>query len=392
MCVGGVMSRLTVTKRDLLEVTERIYDASLNPDGWQDVVDAVQKLVPMAGVGLSGMYAADNPAYFFSHQGYDDGVIDQFLKDYTSINPWRELMPFIGAGNVLISDDCPFTRRVYRTPYYSFLRENHIGAGVGVSLSNEDSRVFYLSVDYDQRISEQINAPIAAVVNELAPHLARSFETCHRTANLRSRGATLAAMIDHLALPAVAVTSNLEIRFCNGEGQDLIADQNGISQDQQGRLTLEDRKAQDALRSSIRAATAIEWAGTSPTCVSFASKGSKALNKITVVPLKADQSIARNSLGGFLSDNERLALLIIANQGNRDKILKDRLRQKFELTEKQADLAIRLLQGKSVTQCAAESGTAKSTIKNHLQALFNKTETNRQPELIALLHKVSADW
>ena len=68
----------------------------------------------------------------------------------------------------------------------------------------------------------------------------------------------------------------------------------------------------------------------------------------------------------------------------------DMIAKVFELTPAQARLAIRLAGGSSVEEAALESGVALETARSHLKAIFNKTETHRQGELVALLNKVSA--
>lgn len=62
----------------------------------------------------------------------------------------------------------------------------------------------------------------------------------------------------------------------------------------------------------------------------------------------------------------------------------------FELTPAQARFAVKIATGRSVEEAAAELGVALETARNHLKALFSKTETHRQGELVALLNKGSA--
>ncbi|QPF85423.1 hypothetical protein IC762_03570 [Bradyrhizobium genosp. L] len=60
----------------------------------------------------------------------------------------------------------------------------------------------------------------------------------------------------------------------------------------------------------------------------------------------------------------------------------------FELTPAQARLATRLARGTSIEDAAKEAGVALATARNQLKAIFQKTGTHRQAELVALLHKV----
>jgi DNA-binding CsgD family transcriptional regulator len=61
----------------------------------------------------------------------------------------------------------------------------------------------------------------------------------------------------------------------------------------------------------------------------------------------------------------------------------------FGLTPAQAKLAVRIASGSSVEEAAAELGVGSETMRKHLKAVFAKTDTHRQGELVALLSKLS---
>src|SRR4051812_24609566 len=61
------------------------------------------------------------------------------------------------------------------------------------------------------------------------------------------------------------------------------------------------------------------------------------------------------------------------------------LRKYFGLTAAEARLAVRLASGDTLTTAASESTVARETAHNQLKAVFAKTNTHRQSELVALL-------
>ncbi len=67
-----------------------------------------------------------------------------------------------------------------------------------------------------------------------------------------------------------------------------------------------------------------------------------------------------------------------------------RLQQMFGLTSAEAQLATSLAAGQTPLEIARNSKLSRTTIRSHLAALFSKTDTNRQSELVALLNQVSA--
>ena len=63
--------------------------------------------------------------------------------------------------------------------------------------------------------------------------------------------------------------------------------------------------------------------------------------------------------------------------------------QLFGLTTAQTRLAVKLAIGHSLEQAATELGISSETARQHLKAIFTKTDTHRQGELVALLGKTS---
>jgi len=65
------------------------------------------------------------------------------------------------------------------------------------------------------------------------------------------------------------------------------------------------------------------------------------------------------------------------------------LQQMFGLTGAETQLALRLAQGEAPLDIARDCHLSRTTIRSQLAALFQKTETRRQAELVALLGRVS---
>lgn len=64
------------------------------------------------------------------------------------------------------------------------------------------------------------------------------------------------------------------------------------------------------------------------------------------------------------------------------------LREIFGLTAAEAQLAMSLGRGKELAQIAAERGVSLMTLRVQLKSVFEKTETHRQAELVALIAKL----
>jgi DNA-binding CsgD family transcriptional regulator len=67
------------------------------------------------------------------------------------------------------------------------------------------------------------------------------------------------------------------------------------------------------------------------------------------------------------------------------------LRERFHLTRAESGLALHLAQGATLADAADALGIAYNTTRSHLRAIFAKTNTHRQVELITLLRTIGSE-
>jgi DNA-binding CsgD family transcriptional regulator len=61
----------------------------------------------------------------------------------------------------------------------------------------------------------------------------------------------------------------------------------------------------------------------------------------------------------------------------------------FHFSPRETEIASALVQGHSIDSMAASLGISRNTARNHVQALFQKTRTNRQADLIRVLDRIA---
>jgi DNA-binding CsgD family transcriptional regulator len=65
------------------------------------------------------------------------------------------------------------------------------------------------------------------------------------------------------------------------------------------------------------------------------------------------------------------------------------LKQVFDLTKTEARIATQLLCGQTMQEVAEHNGVSIGTIRSQTKAIFAKTQTNRQAELVGLLTRLA---
>lgn len=81
----------------------------------------------------------------------------------------------------------------------------------------------------------------------------------------------------------------------------------------------------------------------------------------------------------------RTAVIVLRDPARRLRLPTSNIEHLFNLTPAEARLAQLLAEGHSVDEAAMQLGVSKHTTRSQLQAIFNKTGTNRQGELVRML-------
>ena len=146
-----------------------------------------------------------------------------------------------------------------------------------------------------------------------------------------------------------------------------------------GRLWLDDKRAKsllDAFLDQMRATPDTSALTVSPIAVPRREKP-----PLVIRVLPVDGAARTPFLGAR-------ALLLLSDLSWRSRPPSEALAVTFGLSPAEARLASLVATGLSTEQAANELGIARATARNHLKAVFAKTGTHRQGELIALLSRL----
>ncbi len=90
---------------------------------------------------------------------------------------------------------------------------------------------------------------------------------------------------------------------------------------------------------------------------------------------------SRSEIDGSLSTHY---LVLVVDQSARDKALNPEFISRYDLTDKEQAVLVKLIHGQSIKQLSETSFVSANTIKSHLQSLYRKTNTASQAEIIHL--------
>jgi len=350
------------------KIVASILEAAVDPSRWTDALEAVSKatgsfgaiILPVPGAGSGGI-----PRTASMEESFEvyvrDGWIGRDLR-YRSA-------PLIHSRRVVTDLDLISEDQLARSPYYQeFLAPHGLRWFAGVGIACGEAR-FVLSL---QRTIEQ--GPFSPEQVELLKDLSGRLEAAAAIIVALS-GARAEAALAAFELSGAAVVLldgfGKVIRL-NNSAEALLSGDLDI---RHGYLTSSSPRATTKLDKLLHVLLNSEQSVALQLPVSLPREGKR--------PILAYPARLPRMMDNFLGPARGLIVLI-------DLELQPRapgaaLRAIFGLTETESKLAAKLASGVPIQVCAEEFRMTYETARKHLKAIFAKTDTHRQAELVALV-------
>lgn len=355
-----------------------IYDAAMAPALWDQALDRLAALFrPTSTVCLAmerfGSSAPD--ATYWCGSSIEREMQDYYRREL-AFNSDKATMYLYYPRFPLVS---PFLRTSMETD------EDFIAAD-SYELWNRPMNMFYFVSSKVFATEDEIallhlgrkrsdgdfGAEDVARLAVLAPHVRRAVQMQRRLALAEAAHASL----DGLAWAIAFVDAEGRLLSCNAAAEALLAAGDGLAL-RRGRLVAVAPRETGALRAAIRqAALAVAGAAAPPAVLALPRPSLKRALEVLVAPLRGEAARPGQppTVAVFVSDPERRA-----------KPAAEVLRGLYGLSRAEAALAAALVEGHGLGAAADRLGISQATAKTQLQAVFAKTDTSRQAQLVHLL-------
>ncbi len=386
-------------------LVHRIYDASLAPERWPEVMAGV---VQACGAKRGGLFTPQHtPAQggLMIPVDLPDSMMALWAARFSGVenDPFTRAAVARGLfreGLALDGDDLVPTRTLLPTPFYRELWSPvDIGRMCGgVVFDSTDAHKLPTVVVLFRRLQDPpFGSAELTLVRRFVAHLSRALGVMFHLRGAQWREASKRATLDRLGCGVVLVCARDGVTFMNGAAARQVAQgalwRMEAVQGEPPMLRLAPRLARfeaDFRRAIAGAldplalaedehfshALLLPDAQGRPVCVVHTAplRGSWASGPPPYEPLgTAPQAIL------FLYD-------LTAALSVRPSLLM----QLFELTEAEARVALQVLQGGSAGEMARAMGVATNTVRAQLQAVYAKTGTHRRADLLKLLLSLAA--
>jgi len=371
---------MTSNEDRLLGLIELAYEAASDAARWPALLQGLASALGCEVVAFDLHDREARVARVQHHVGPQDASLQRAYEDYYAArNVFLHARPdltFSGAirnGEAIVPD-----RDAMRSEYFNdFLRRISVLHAVGMVPLREGSVMALLS------LMRRIGAPSfsdddLALLGRFMPHLQRATVIQRRLREVELERAAASEALDRLQYGVVVLDEQGKVMLVNTAADEMLSANDGL-RTASHRLTAVAPDDAETLRRSIVQACAPPGRLTLDVgaFLRISRPSGRRPFGLTIAPLRIatlDLATRRPAAVVFVSDPDRSSTGAQAN-----------FQRLFGLTASEANVADRLLGGRSLEEIAADRGTSLNTTRTNLKRVLAKTGVHTQAELMRLL-------
>ncbi len=369
---------MSLTKQ-YLQIVDLIYEAALQPELWPNVMNSIQNAVSGCGT-LLGTDVGGQPSSL-EFTGYDSLAMTRFATHYADKSYVWSLLPRAAEG-ALIHDRHVLPAQQRRRDVFAneWAVEYDTTDCVVIPLVKRPNLTAFAVLARSPGCGE-FDDEALEFSKRLVPHLQRAVQIKARLDDAEIRAELSIDVIETLEDGVIFVTAESEVTYANRAGLRLLAANDAALSLRGAFLRANKSDIKMSLGRLIAGASGRIGEGERVGGM-LAIEMKNQMRPLTVfcVPLPASQrgSLARHPT----------AMLLLSDTARTIQTPASALSALFHLTPAEARLALHLAGGLTLAEAASAFGVTRTTVTSQLSAIFKKTHTNRQGELIGLLHNL----
>lgn len=371
-------------KDDLLD---QIYETAYEPATWPAVFERLADRLGGSGAWLSQLDALDGSGGSTEDPlaRIDPIWLQRYAEYFAALNPLqhvndphkflREWQPIVHTDEAWIPKD-----KLVRTEFYDgFLAPQKIYSILWIRLVKNGTQTATLNVTRPKH-RDRFEEKQIALAREYQPHLIRSFKMSKKLGTDRRKYADVEALLNLSPNGFFLLDGSGTIRHTNSAGGKFLSDARALCA-VHGKL----RAIQLSVSKQLEALIAMS---ASPDAQKRRGGSMAIPSGNSTLPL----SVLVTPIGGtkFAPIQSGLSVCVCVTDLSAEMQLPHGpLRKVFGLTDAEIRVAQAMFEGASLQQIAARFGISHNTVRVQLASIFDKTRTNRQVELIAMLSRLS---
>lgn len=371
-----------ITVDEFSRLVAAIYASAVDPEHWNSTLADFVRAFDGVGCGLLTSGPTNRKSDVMVKQiGKDPSALSTYNAYYGRLDYVAEAVEKSPIGHIHTGTELilPNTNTEF---YADWCRPNRFGDGLFVRLTGGNSSA-WLGIAAS-RDSEPFGTPDRLrLIRRLVPHLQQAIRTEAKLVHLKQGECALSTALEQVERGIVIIGLDGRIMRLNSRAETILASGDGLHLGQHGSigasLARTDRKLRDLMYLATDSHDNRVPRGGTLSCPRLSGRCDYAVH---VVPLAADIA----GIGTVGLGEARAAALIVIDDPDRETDLDTTaLRELYALTGTESEVALRLAQGDRMELIAENFSVSITTVRTHLQHIFDKTGTHRQAELVHLL-------
>jgi DNA-binding CsgD family transcriptional regulator len=363
------------------ELIDRIYAASLDPEGWQAVAEGFSLIFGGSPVNIGILIdcgPGSKPRYT---AGLDPEGMGGFLEHLVQDVPWSRGVFLRGADRFMeLSEDLGHVDLSSTPLYTEWMKPRGLAPiwPAGHMLQGEQKQPLGGFTIFRREGEGPFTDAELAEADRYVPHLRRSAQIMARLQGARRERLALGEVVDRLPTGVLLLDSQRRVVVRNQTAQRIVDLDDGFGIDRSGPSATDAREnatLQKLIADALDARGGLEQTSRGFTTISRPS--GKREYALMVTPLLAP-------VRGAASTDVVVAVFVVDPEGGVPPVA-GVLEELYSLTRSEAEIVRCLAMGLSLEEAAQARGISMNTARSHLKHAFSKTGTSRQGELVRLV-------
>ena len=361
-----------VSPLDSIPVLNLLYAAALDNALWPDALAAIQRAVGASGAQLLFAGGAGQRNVFSVGFDPEQGML--YDRHYGRLDPVPAKLTPLLPGSIVSCSRIIGEEARKSAFFQEWADPNHVSDAVFLKLSPAGEALWALALGQSYRSKPFLDPSLGLFLETLAPHLVNALLIGRKLEAMSDEAHASKSWIDGLGSGWMLLSADRQLLCANEAALGMIRENDGILV--QGRaVAVSDADANAALQKGIAAAGGSRNARDFGLPI-FVRRPSGAKHySIRVMPYRQDG----------LRETPGKVTIVITDPVREEARLARALRAEYDLTAAEVEVALRVGQGRGLHGVARDRGVSLSTVRVHLQHVFEKTGTHRQSELIVLM-------
>jgi DNA-binding CsgD family transcriptional regulator len=367
--------------RERGRLIESIYRTVGEPDAWHGLLRELVAVTHSRSARLLVMNREANHVTFSVKLNIDDNYHRQYVEHYVNTCPWRTELGLMRPGRLYstyLHFTCP-QQNFYRTEFFNdWARHQNIHHGVCGTVYRDASTSVQMLVQRTRGQGYYTEAE-TDFINELVPHIQQSFLIAGQLAKTQAQSEAIALAAGSEPLPFLLLDRSLRITYSSPGMEKLIAD-GPCLEVRNSRLLITDELHNRRLRRLLRECLTAADSRTFLPC-----GGTLAVPRPSAPDLQLLVRPVHPDVPVLIGPPSAYVAVYFYDSEARVEIDHERLRKFYSLSDAEIRVATAMVDTPDSAEVAKRCAISLHTVRSHIKAIFSKTGTHSQADLMKRL-------